>query len=293
MASKRTSTVPSTFKSTEAKSSSSGSNAGNHNITGTGKKSAKSSGTIVKSRYMQPAEKTSLSKSNSLTNESIAAPPRPSSPKPSGVKPRVGTPPRRSMAHQTPGTSMMSRENEPSLLGKSILQSTFSDGHYFRPNFDISVIKEKTIVENAVEHDRNPENTKRIVEMQTFLLAYITAKMESNTAKAEAEAEARIMQEMEEEEALHNEVQEKKRQYLLMEQDRLLNELLDLQIAALTPVVETAKQFTKDYKSFATAVDTTRHELPVQNFYIDGDRMEFLDFSWQHVSVNWQHVSCT
>lgn len=54
--------------------------------------------------------------------------------------------------------------------------------------------------------------------------------MESNTAKAEAEAEARIMQEMEEEEALHNEVQEKKRQYLLMEQDRLLNELLDLQV---------------------------------------------------------------
>lgn len=156
--------------------------------------------------------------------------------------------------------------------------------------------------------------------------------MESNTAKAEAEAEARLMQEMEEEEALHNEVQEKKRQYLLMEKDRLVNELLDLQvrkspflicglslkiwllveirdvliyqplvkasytifcrsnlhtflstniiifhqIAALTPVAETAKQFTKNYKSFATAVDTTRHELPVNNFYIDGDRREFL-----------------
>lgn len=48
------------------------------------------------------------------------------------------------------------------------------------------------------------------------------------------------------------------------------------QIAALTPVAEAAKQFTKDYKCFATAVDTTRHELPVKNFYIDGDRKEFL-----------------
>lgn len=48
------------------------------------------------------------------------------------------------------------------------------------------------------------------------------------------------------------------------------------QIAALTPVVETAKQFTNDYKTFATAVDATRHELPVKNFYIDGDRREFL-----------------
>lgn len=55
-------------------------------------------------------------------------------------------------------------------------------------------------------------------------------KMESNTAKLKAEAEARILQEIEEEEALHNEVQEKKRQYLLMDKERLVNELLDLQV---------------------------------------------------------------
>ncbi|XP_044054729.1 HAUS augmin-like complex subunit 8 isoform X2 [Siniperca chuatsi] len=237
----------------------------------------KASGTIVKSRYMQAAEKTSLSKSNSLTNESIAVPARPSSPKPSGVKPKLGTPPKRSMAPQTLAASMVSREMEPSLLGKSILQSTFSDGHCFRPDFDISVIKDKTVIDNAVEPERNPENEKRLIEMQTFLLAYLTAKMESNTAKLKAEAEARILQEMEEEEVLHNEVQGKKHQHLLMEKERLVNELLDLQIAALTPVAEAAKQFTKDYKSFATAVDTTRHELPVKNFCIDGDRREFLD----------------
>lgn len=133
------------------------------------------------------------------------------------------------------------------------------------------------MIENAVEPERNLENEKRLIEMQTFLLAYLTAKMESNTAKLKAEAEARILQEMEEEEAWHNEVQKKKRQYLLMEKERQVNEMLDLQIAALTPVAEAAKQFTKDYKCFATAVDTTRHELPVKNFYIDGDRREFLD----------------
>lgn len=48
------------------------------------------------------------------------------------------------------------------------------------------------------------------------------------------------------------------------------------QISALTPAAEGTKQFTKAYKSFATAVDTTRHELPVKNFYIDDDRLEFL-----------------
>lgn len=57
--------------------------------------------------------------------------------------------------------------------------------------------------------------------------------MESNTAKLKAEAEARILQEMEEEHALHNEVQEKKRQYLLMEKERTMNEMLDLQVDGL------------------------------------------------------------
>ncbi|XP_071773742.1 HAUS augmin-like complex subunit 8 [Centroberyx gerrardi] len=276
MASRRASTMPSTIKntSTDGKSSKGGNSKANNS--GAGKKT-KSSGTIVKSRYLQPVEKTSLSKSNSLTNESIAVPPRPSSPKPSCVKPKVGTPPRRSMAPQALPTPMMSTLLEPSLLGRSILQSTFSDGHHICPDFDISVIKDKTVIQNAVEPERNPENEKRIIEMQTFLLAYLTAKMESNTAKLKAEAEARILQEMEGEEKLHNEVQEKKRQYLLMEKDRQRNELLDLQIAALTPVAETAKQFTKEYTSFATAIDTTRHELPVKNFYIEGDRREFLD----------------
>ncbi|KAK5931137.1 hypothetical protein CgunFtcFv8_027310 [Champsocephalus gunnari] len=273
MASRRTSTAPSSFKSssTDTKSSKSGSNAVKVTVSGPEKKPVKTSGTVIKSRYMQSAEKSSISKSNSLTNESFAVPLRPSSPKLSGVKPRVGTPPRRSMAPQA--------TSGPSLLGRSNLQSTFSDGHCFHPNFDISVIKEKTIMENAAEPERNPETEKCIIEMQTFLLAYLTAEMESNTAKLKAAAEARILQEMEEEEALYNEVQEKKRQYLVMEKDRLAHELLDLQIAALTPVAETAKRFTKNYKSFASAVDTTRHELPVKNFYIDGDRKEFLDKS--------------
>ncbi|XP_056267208.1 HAUS augmin-like complex subunit 8 [Pseudoliparis swirei] len=288
MASRRTSTMltnPSLkSSSTDTKSPKSESNASKLDTTVTGKKTVKPSVTFVKSRYMQSAEKASLSKSNSLTNESIAAPLRPSSPKPGGVKSRVGTPPRRSMPPQAPATSMMSQEAEPLVLGKSILQSTFSDGPGFRPNFDISVINEKTILEKAktilekaVEPERNTEINKGNIEAQAFLLAYLTAKMESNTAKAEAEAEAWIMEVMEEEEALHNEVQEKKRRYLLAEKDRLANEILDLQIAALTPVVETAKQFTNDYKTFATAVDATRHELPVKNFYIDGDRREFLD----------------
>lgn len=268
MASRRISTVPSSLRaaSTETTGSKGVNSANKANSSGNVKKSVKPSGTVVKSRYLQSAEKTSLSKSNPH-NESLAAPPRPSSPKP---RPKVGTPPRRSVTPQSLATSIMAGENE------SMLQSTFSQGHcQYRPDFDISVIKEQTVLENIMEPERNPENDKRVVEMQTFLLAYLTAKMENNTAKLRAAAETRILQEMEE--AQSNEVMEKKHKYELIEKSRLLNDLLDLQIASLTPVAEAATHFTEEYKSFATAVDTTRHELSVKNIYMDGDQWEFLE----------------
>lgn len=54
--------------------------------------------------------------------------------------------------------------------------------------------------------------------------------MESNTAKLKVEAEAKLLQAMEEEKALYDELKEKKQQYLLAEKKRLVNELLDLQV---------------------------------------------------------------
>ncbi|XP_010870018.2 HAUS augmin-like complex subunit 8 [Esox lucius] len=292
MASRRQSSVPKSQKPTRAdsksskvvsenvKSNNSGTgNTSKGNISGAGHK-IKSAGTIVKSRYLQPVEKAPASKNNSLTNESTFVLQRPASPKPGGVTPRVASPARRSMAPQSlrNQTQMMSSVFEASQLGTSILQSTTVDGHCFRPDFDVSVIKEKTVLQNAaVEHERNDQQKKRLLEMQTFLLAYLTAKMENNSHRLKVEAEGRILAVMEEEEQLRKEVHEKKRMYHLLEKNKQLDDLLDLQITVLTPLADAAKQFTQDYKDFASAVDTTCHELPVKNFYIEGDRMEFLD----------------
>ncbi|CAL8307936.1 unnamed protein product [Lota lota] len=277
MSSRRTTIAPSNLSkpSTDTKSSK-GENVKANN-SGTGMKSVKSSGTIVKSRYMQSVDKSSLSKSNSRTNESVAMPPRPTSPKPGFAKPKLATPPRRSVAPMAAPTPSMSTLLEPSLLEKSALQSTFSDGHRVFPDFDVSIIKDTIIMQNAVEHERTTEKNKLGIEMQTFLLAYPTAKMDHNTAKLTEEAEAWLLQVMEEEERLYNEVQEKKRKYLLRERNKQMNEILDLQIAALTPLVEESQQFIEDYRTFARAIDTTRHELPVKNCYIEGDGRDFLD----------------
>lgn len=278
MASRRLTSVHESQKPTasDSKSSNVGSENTKANNSGTTKKT-KSGGTIVKSRYLQTVEKASVSKSNSLTNESVVVPPRSASSTPGGVRPRVGPPPKRSMTPQALPTPMMSSLLEPSQLGKEVLQATMLDGHSICPDFDGSVIKDRTVVQGTAEPERNIENEKQDIEMQTLLLTYLTAKMEHNTKKLKVEAEGHILAVMEEEEQLRKEVHEKKRRYLLLEKNKQMHELLDLQIAALTPVADAAKQFTEEYKSFATAVDTTRHELPVKNLHVEGDRREFLD----------------
>ncbi|MBN3303190.1 HAUS8 protein, partial [Amia calva] len=213
---------------------------------------------------------------NTSINQSISVVPRPGTPTKLGApnKPSSGTPTRRSMAPQSIATpfSMMSSMLEPSQPGINVLQSTILDGHCFRPEFDVSSINEKAVMENAAD----PEEVKEMLENQTFLLAYLTSKIENNTQRLREEAERCLLAVMEEEERLRSAVQEKKRQFLLREKERQLDDLLDLQIAVLTPVVAAADQFKQQYKAFATAVDTTRHELPVHNVQMEGDRKEFL-----------------
>jgi len=49
-----------------------------------------------------------------------------------------------------------------------------------------------------------------------------------------------------------------------------------MQIEALTPVAAAANTFAEEYKSFAQAVDATRHKLPVKNVHIGEDPEQFL-----------------
>ncbi|XP_053338893.1 HAUS augmin-like complex subunit 8 isoform X1 [Clarias gariepinus] len=241
------------------------------------KRKTKSSGTIVKSRYMQTENKSTVKKNT--PNESILLPPRPASPKVgSGYKPRIGTPPRRTLHLQTVqnATSVIPSLLESSSLGGNILQSTVLDGHCMRPDFDLSVIKENTA---PTSHPSavDPNAKKRNLDLETFLLAFLTAKIENSTQKLKQEAERNLITLMEEDEKLRSKIMSKKRQCLHLEKQQQLNDLLDLQIVTLEPVAATAKQFTEEYKTFASAIDTTRHELPIKNLHIEDDRGEFLD----------------
>ncbi|XP_017556444.1 HAUS augmin-like complex subunit 8 isoform X2 [Pygocentrus nattereri] len=261
----------------DSQNSASGNDTSCGNNSSGARRKTKSAGTVVKSRYMQTEKKASVAKNN-MQNESILVPPRPASPKASGApRPRVGTPPRRTLTRLSgqpdQNSTLMPSILETSTFGGNVLQSTVLDGHCLRPDFDLSVIKENTAPPSAVD----PKSQKRNLELETFLLAFLTAKIEHNTHKLKEEAERNLLIMMEEEEKLRLKVMSKKRQYLLLEKHKQLNDLLDLQITALTPAAATAKQFTEEYKTFATAVDTTRHELPVKNLHIEEDRGKFLD----------------
>lgn len=63
----------------------------------------------------------------------------------------------------------------------------------------------------------------------------VLLKMESNTTKLKVEAESKLLQVMEEEDDLYKEVQGKKRKYLLMEKERIINEMLNLQVREPSP----------------------------------------------------------
>lgn len=57
---------------------------------------------------------------------------------------------------------------------------------------------------------------------------------------------------------------------------RVLFSVCLFQIEVLSPLVAVCEQFKEQYKSFAASLDATRHELPIKNIHIEGDKQTYL-----------------
>lgn len=57
---------------------------------------------------------------------------------------------------------------------------------------------------------------------------------------------------------------------------RVLFSVCLFQIEVLSPLVALCEQFKEQYKSFAASLDATRHELPIKNIHIEGDKQTYL-----------------
>ncbi|KFV93399.1 HAUS augmin-like complex subunit 8, partial [Eurypyga helias] len=123
------------------------------------------------------------------------------------------------------------------------------------------------------------------LESQTMLLTYLRIKAGKNLAKLEEKAEKNLLMLCEEKERQQEKLIALKREILLKEREQALDDALDKQMEVLPPLVAVCEQLKEQYKSFADALDATRHELPTKNIHIEGDMLTYLDELQKHLSV--------
>lgn len=240
-------------------------------------------GKVVESRYLQYEKKTTK---KALATDAL---------KTSGKMPESG---------RKPNPLQKSKENS-GIFGKGDLQSTLLEGHGTAPpDLDLSSINEKSMLRKtpqlekkmskktestsfSVSRKKNPDPSEamEMMESQTLLLTLLAIKAENGLAAFEKKAERNLLTMCQEKAKLQKKVHQLKRQLLLRQKKRELLAVLNAQIEMLSPYEAVAERFKEQYKTLATALDTTRHELPVRSVHLDGDGEQFLDDLQQELTT--------
>ncbi|XP_063016776.1 HAUS augmin-like complex subunit 8 isoform X1 [Melospiza melodia melodia] len=201
-----------------------------------------------------------------------------------------------SQKHKASASVNLSSLNQAG-LEKGDLQSTLIDEEQMKlPDLDISAINDnsdpkKSSYSESVS-EKNSETKKRmnktrkatassdlleVLESETLILTFLKLRMEKRVAKMEEKAEKNLLMLCEEKRRQQEKLLELKREILLEERKQKLNEVLDKQIEVLSPLVAVCEQFKEQYRNFAAGLDATRHELPIKNIHIEGDKQTYLE----------------
>ncbi|XP_051034135.1 LOW QUALITY PROTEIN: HAUS augmin-like complex subunit 8 [Phodopus roborovskii] len=200
--------------------------------------------------------------------------------------------------------SLLPRSKEDSqVIGTGDLQSTMLEGHGTAPpDLDLSAINDKSLFRKPPQLDRTVskkaestfcttpqknrtlrkkrrdlQKTMDMMESQTLLFSLLSVKIENNLTLLEEKAEKELAAISREKERLQGQVLELRRQLTLQQKHQDLAAILDTQMELLGPFQVVAERFKEQYKTLATALDTTRHELPVQAIHVQGSGQELLD----------------
>lgn len=180
---------------------------------------------------------------------------------------------------------------------KGDLQSTLLEGHGTAPpDLDLSAINDRSMVRKTPQLEKtmakktesmsftaprkkSPDSSEvmEMMESQTLLLNLLTLKMERSLAEFEEQAEKNLLIVCREKEALQEKAHGLRRQLCLRQRTRELAEVLDTQMELLSPFEAVSERFKEQYKMFATALDTTRHELPLKSIHLEGDGHQLLE----------------
>ncbi|XP_021106753.1 HAUS augmin-like complex subunit 8 isoform X2 [Heterocephalus glaber] len=193
--------------------------------------------------------------------------------------------------------SQLPKGADGSGMGKGDLQSTLLEGHGTAPpDLDLSAINDKSMVRKTPQLEKTMSSKARstsftapqrkspdlaeVMEMvasQTLLLTLLTVKMEDGLARLEEKAERSLLLVCQEQGRLQQEAHKRRRELLLRQRHRELAAVLHSQMEALRPFEAVAGHFRDQYRTLATALDTTRHELPLCAIHLEQDGRQLLD----------------
>ncbi|XP_021070533.1 HAUS augmin-like complex subunit 8 [Mus pahari] len=189
-------------------------------------------------------------------------------------------------------------------MGTGNLQSTMLEGHGMNPpDLDLSAIDDKILSRKASWPDREMTDKAKST-------SFITCDKKKNPSEEEMgsagdhghdgvtdtaddpavyedgeqpgssgeEGRERLGSLCHEKERLQRQALELCPQLLLRQKHQELAATLDAQIEVLSPLEPVLEHFKEEYKkTLARALDTTRHELPMQTVHMEGSGQELLD----------------
>ncbi|XP_063003199.1 HAUS augmin-like complex subunit 8 isoform X2 [Elgaria multicarinata webbii] len=245
-------------------------------------------GRIVPSRYLQYERKTAGKETSDTSLSFARGPDRVASPKrPSFQK-------RKTLAETTASalqSTMLDKHgvSRPDLELSAINDKSRHQTPVLKPSVKSSSRKKRTLVSAdgssgvgrvcrpcASQVSSDCEDLIAFQDSQTLLLMNASIKMEKNLALLEGEGERNLFTLFEEAERLQRVVHEKKRRLQRLRKEHELTEALDRQLEVLSPVSKQGARFREEYKHFATALDSTRHELPTKDIYLGENKCQYL-----------------
>uniref|UniRef100_A0A8C5KVZ0 4HAUS augmin-like complex, subunit 8 n=1 Tax=Jaculus jaculus TaxID=51337 RepID=A0A8C5KVZ0_JACJA len=187
----------------------------------------------------------------------------------------------------------LQKSKEDNGINKGDLQSTLLEGHGTAPpDLDLSAINGETLEKTesmsliaprstsfAAPRKKSPDlpEVMDMMESQTLLLSLLAVKIENSLAQLEEKAEKHLSAICREQERLQRQAHELKHRLLLSHKQQELAATLGTQMELLGPFKAVAKRFKEQYMTLATALDSTRHELPMRSIHLEGSGQELLD----------------
>ncbi|XP_060640864.2 HAUS augmin-like complex subunit 8 isoform X1 [Anolis sagrei] len=175
----------------------------------------------------------------------------------------------------------------PKGKASAALQSTLLDSHEsVPPTLEVSAIKAtEASKKQTPTKKKQPSNKKKqplvetliqIQDFQSLLLTFAAVQIEKNLALLEHEGEGKLAVLLEGRDRLQREAMHKGGLLAERQRRRQLSNALDAQLEALGSMEEQGNRFQQEYQAFATALDATRHALPVKEIYVPEDMGRYL-----------------